>query len=72
MPRLPLAHDGTRLQARGVNTGPFGETIANDHRPGSPRSRLPTKPANVLGVDDKKRARYMYPLLSVEGVTLGT
>ena len=33
MPRLPLAHGGPSLQARGVNTGPFGETIANDHRP---------------------------------------
>ncbi len=33
MPRLPLAHGGPRLQARGANTGPFGETIANDHRP---------------------------------------
>ncbi len=42
MPRLPLAHGGPRLQARGVNTGPFGETIANDHRPGSGQAKRGT------------------------------
>ena len=28
MPLLPLAHDGPRRQARAVNTGPFGEPLA--------------------------------------------
>jgi alkanesulfonate monooxygenase len=32
MPRLPLAH-GAAAQPVSVNTGPFGETIANDIRP---------------------------------------
>ncbi|WP_088348228.1 MULTISPECIES: FMNH2-dependent alkanesulfonate monooxygenase [Rhodomicrobium] len=31
-PLLPLAH-GKRRDAASVNTGPFGETIANDYRP---------------------------------------
>ena len=33
MPLLPLAHAGGLSTARGVNTGPFGETIAGDFRP---------------------------------------
>ena len=31
-PLLPLAHRGG-FRAANVNTGPFGETIANDQRP---------------------------------------
>jgi alkanesulfonate monooxygenase len=33
MPLLPLAHANPRLDVRGTNTGPFGETIAGDLRP---------------------------------------
>jgi len=32
LPRLPLAHAGPRARVS-VNMGPFGETIAGDHRP---------------------------------------
>jgi alkanesulfonate monooxygenase len=31
-PLLPLAH-GRKAAPTRVNTGPFGETIANEHRP---------------------------------------
>ncbi|HWJ74152.1 MAG TPA: FMNH2-dependent alkanesulfonate monooxygenase [Kaistia sp.] len=34
LPRLPLAHAGPRANVS-VNMGPFGETIAGDHRPAS-------------------------------------
>ncbi len=37
MPLLPLAINATRQQQR-VNTGPFGETIGGDLRPGNPAS----------------------------------
>ncbi|WP_273844100.1 FMNH2-dependent alkanesulfonate monooxygenase [Rubrobacter calidifluminis] len=33
MPLLPLRREGSPLEVRPANTGPFGETIANDHRP---------------------------------------
>jgi hypothetical protein len=33
MPLLKLAHGNPRLETRGSNTGPFGETIAGDLRP---------------------------------------
>ncbi|WP_088562282.1 FMNH2-dependent alkanesulfonate monooxygenase [Arboricoccus pini] len=39
MPHLPLAHRDEGSQPRGVNTGPFGETIANDIRPGGALSQ---------------------------------
>lgn len=32
-PLLPLAHDTPAIRSASVNTGPFGETIANDMRP---------------------------------------
>jgi alkanesulfonate monooxygenase len=38
MPLLPLAHANSRLDARGSNTGPFGETIAGDLRPKAAQS----------------------------------
>ncbi len=38
MPLLPLAHGNSRLDARGSNTGPFGETIAGDLRPKAAQS----------------------------------
>jgi alkanesulfonate monooxygenase len=38
MPLLPLAHANPRLDARGNNTGPFGETIAGDLRPRAAQS----------------------------------
>lgn len=37
MPRLPLAHRA-RTETVSVNTGPFGETIANDIRPAARRA----------------------------------
>lgn len=38
MPLLPLAHGSRRLEVRGNNTGPFGETIAGDRRPRAAQS----------------------------------
>ncbi len=38
MPLLPLAHGARRLDVRGTNTGPFGETIAGDRRPRAAQS----------------------------------
>jgi alkanesulfonate monooxygenase len=38
MPLLPLAHGHRRLDVRGNNTGPFGETIAGDVRPKAAQS----------------------------------
>lgn len=38
MPLLPLGHSNPRLDARGNNTGPFGETIAGDLRPKASQS----------------------------------
>ena len=38
MPLLPLAHASPRLNVRGSNTGPFGETIAGDLRPKAAQS----------------------------------
>jgi len=38
MPLLPLAHRTPRLDVRGNNTGPFGETIAGDLRPKAAQS----------------------------------
>ena len=38
MPLLPLAHGAHRLEVRGNNTGPFGETIAGDRRPRAAQS----------------------------------
>jgi alkanesulfonate monooxygenase len=42
-PLLPLAHAPDRA-ALSVNTGPFGETIANEHRPAAPKAaRVPRR-----------------------------
>lgn len=38
MPLLPLAHRDAAAEVRPVNTGPFGETIANDRPPEARRS----------------------------------
>ncbi len=38
MPLLPLNHANPRLEIRGSNTGPFGETIAGDSRPKAAQS----------------------------------
>jgi len=37
LPRLPLNHPLPQ-QAKSLNTGPFGETIAGDHRPTTRRA----------------------------------
>lgn len=47
-PLLPLAHAPERV-ALSVNTGPFGETIANEHRPSAPKEQQRRTPQRAVG-----------------------
>ena len=48
-PLLPLGACAAIATALSVNTGPFGETIANEHRPSAPKSNTERAPKRAVG-----------------------